>query len=125
MAGEKKKNGRLGRGLDALIPPDLDNVKQESERSRDGEAETKEVERGKKPEIQIDDRVLNEAIKAAKSYSRITIWSPMCVAVFKYLKKTIPEFSMSRVAAELLEKAVKEKYPELWKIVESQFKRKS
>jgi len=38
--------------------------------------------------------------------------------VLRVLKKTTPEFSMSREAAKLLEEAIKSRYPELWKAVE-------
>jgi histone H3/H4 len=42
--------------------------------------------------------------------------------VLKFLKKTTPEFSISREAAKLLEEAVKSKYPEIWKAVEEAMK---
>jgi hypothetical protein len=35
------------------------------------------------------------------------------MSVLRYLRKTTPEFSMSEVASNLLEDAIREKYPEL------------
>jgi len=64
------------------------------------------------------DEVLKTCIEEAQKKPKITVWNPRVVAVMKILKKTTPEFSMSREASRLLEEAVKSKYPELWKTVE-------
>ena len=64
------------------------------------------------------DEVLKICIEEAQKKPKITVWNPRVVAVMKILKKTTPEFSMSREASKLLEEAVKSKYPELWKAVE-------
>lgn len=39
--------------------------------------------------------------------------------MLRVLRKTIPEFSMSNEASELLEEAVRRKYPEIWEKVEA------
>lgn len=49
---------------------------------------------------------------------RITLWSAKSSAVFRYLRKTRPEFSISKEASELIDKAVSEKYPEIWEYFE-------
>jgi len=64
------------------------------------------------------DEVLKRSIEEAKKNPKISIWNPKVVAVLRVLKKTTPEFSMSREASRLLEEAVKSRYPELWKAVE-------
>jgi hypothetical protein len=45
---------------------------------------------------------------------RITLWSSRSSAVFRYLRKTEPEFSISREASILIDEAVSKKYPEIW-----------
>ncbi len=49
---------------------------------------------------------------------RITLWSARSAAVFRYLRKTEPEFSISKEASLMIEEAVSEKYPEIWKLFE-------
>jgi hypothetical protein len=61
----------------------------------------------------IDVRVLNAAIAQGRKDPRISTYSPLVMSVLRYLKKTIPEFSMSETASNLLETAIREKYPEL------------
>ena len=39
-------------------------------------------------------------------------------AVFRYLRKTEPEFSISREASILIDDAVSKKYPEIWDLFE-------
>lgn len=49
---------------------------------------------------------------------RITLWSSQSAAVFRYLRKTEPEFSISKEASILIDEAVSKKYPEIWKLFE-------
>jgi len=58
---------------------------------------------------------LEEAINEAGKNPRISAWSPMASAILRYLRKTVPEFSISNEARNLLEEAVRDKYPDLWK----------
>lgn len=37
-------------------------------------------------------------------------------AVLRYLKKTKPGFSISKEASTLIEKAIKDKYPDIWRL---------
>jgi histone H3/H4 len=68
------------------------------------------------------DEVLKKCIDEAKKNPKISLWSPKASAALRFLKKTTPEFSISREAAKLLEEAVKSKYPEIWKAVEEAMK---
>lgn len=44
----------------------------------------------------------------------ITIYSPRMAAVIRYIANTTPRFSMSKSSAEMLEKGIEERFPELW-----------
>jgi len=57
--------------------------------------------------------ILNRAAIEAIKNPKLTVWSPYAYAVFKYLRKTMPEFSMSQEASSLLDEAVARKYPGL------------
>jgi len=66
----------------------------------------------------IDEASLEMAIRDAEKNPRITLWSKESAAILRYLRKTTPEFSISREAAKVLEEALRNKYPRLWKLVE-------
>lgn len=70
----------------------------------------------------IKDPHLEENIKEVKEIvnknPRITLWSSRSSAVFRYLRKTEPEFSISKEASILIDEAVSKKYPEIWKLFE-------
>jgi hypothetical protein len=51
---------------------------------------------------------------------RISLWSAKSAAVLRLLKKTKPEFSISKEASALIEDAVKDKYPDLWDVIEDE-----
>jgi len=68
------------------------------------------------------DEVLRKSIEEARKSPRLSVWSPKALAVLKFLKKTTPEFSISGEAAKLLEEAVKNRYPEIWRAVEEAMK---
>ena len=59
-----------------------------------------------------------EAIRIAQEEPRISFVSQKVKAVLMYLRKTTPEFNVSRATAALVEEAVKQRYPDLWKRVE-------
>ncbi|WP_370004677.1 hypothetical protein [Methanothermobacter sp. KEPCO 2] len=88
----------LGMGLDALI----------QSRTR---KEVKETADSAPGDVQVE-----AVIREVKRNPRITLWSARSAAVLRYLKKTQPEFSISREASDLIERAVKEKYPEIWEM---------
>jgi hypothetical protein len=115
----KKPGGALGKGLDALIKreeptateldekPTVKNARKKSKPSR----ATKKV--GNDPTVQA---VMMEVNKNP----RISLWSARSAAVLRFLKKTKPEFSISKEASALIEAAVQDKYPEIWKLFQDQ-----
>jgi hypothetical protein len=68
--------------------------------------------------VNIDSQTLNAAIAQGCKDPRISTYSPFVMSVLRYLRKTTPEFSMSEMASDLLENAIREKYPELSKQIE-------
>jgi hypothetical protein len=68
--------------------------------------------------MNIDSQALNAAIAQGCKDPRISTYSPFVMSVLRYLRKTTPEFSMSEMASDLLENAIREKYPELSKQIE-------
>ncbi|BDH78654.1 MAG TPA: hypothetical protein GXX31_02970 [Methanothermobacter sp.] len=93
-----RQNKSLGRGLDALI-------KAKSTTTPQDEPTT--------PPTHPKDKV-KEVLDEVKKNPRITLWSARSAAVLRYLKKTKPEFSISKEASLLIEEAVKNKYPQIW-----------
>ncbi len=57
--------------------------------------------------------ILGHAIKQGLQNPRISSWNPLVMAVLRYRNLTIPAYSMSKEISELLEAAIKEKYPEI------------
>ncbi|MDI3483763.1 MAG: hypothetical protein PWQ74_350 [Methanobacteriaceae archaeon] len=92
-----RQNKSLGKGLDALI------------KAKSTTTPRKEIT----PTTHPKDKV-REVLEDVKKNPRITLWSARSAAVLRYLKKTKPEFSISREASLLIEEAVKNKYPEIW-----------
>ena len=65
-------------------------------------------------EIKIQEEHIAEVKEIVDKNPRITLWSSRSSAVFRYLRKTEPEFSISKEASLLIEEAVAKKYPEIW-----------
>ena len=70
------------------------------------------------PEIKIQEAHVAEVKAIVDKNPRITLWSSRSSAVFRYLRKTEPEFSISKEASLLIEEAVAKKYPEIWALFE-------
>ena len=62
----------------------------------------------------IDNGLIENVILEVRKNPRISLWSAKSAAVLRLLKKTRPEFSISKEASALIEEAVKDKYPDLW-----------
>ncbi|WP_409200250.1 AAA family ATPase [Methanobrevibacter sp. DSM 116169] len=62
---------------------------------------------------------IDEILELVAKNPRITLWSAHSAAVLRYLRKTEPEFSISKEASKLIDEAVKSKYPEIWELFES------
>lgn len=69
-------------------------------------------------EIQRQKEHVEEVKAIVDKNPRITLWSSRSSAVFRYLRKTEPEFSISKEASVLIEEAVAKKYPEIWALFE-------
>ncbi len=72
-------------------------------------------------EIIRDQKILEnvaEVTEIVDKNPRITLWSSQSAAVFRYLRKTEPEFSISKEASRLIDEAVAKKYPEIWELFE-------
>lgn len=112
----KKRNSGLGLGLDALIKEKtVDNaaLKQKQASKKPETLSTSTQVRNQKE----DEDLLKSAIfKEVEKNPRITLWSQKSSAVLRYLKKTQPEFSISKEASILIDEAVKSKYPEIWEL---------
>ena len=104
-------------GEEEIQPTDEEEIPEEEtdEPSQDEESEEEEDEEDIDP-------VVLENVKEVKEIvdknPRITLWSSRSSAVFRYLRKTEPEFSISKEASTLIEEAVSKKYPEIWKLFE-------
>ena len=59
---------------------------------------------------------VDEVKQIVEKNPRITLWSSRSSAVFRYLRKTEPEFSISKEASILIDEAVSKKYPEIWEL---------
>lgn len=93
-----RQNKSLGRGLDALIK---------------AKSTTTPRREPTPPTTHPQDKV-KEVLEEVKKNPRITLWSARSAAVLRYLKKTKPEFSISKEASLLIEEAIKNKYPQIW-----------
>ena len=138
----RKKESALGRGLDALIRPEFNNVdeadnklkktelnKPNSKNIRKNKNKTsKSTKKDKKTtntttnhsekKSSVDDTLVKNVILEVHKNPRISLWSAKSAAVLRLLKKTKPEFSISKEASALIEEAVKNKYPDLWEVFE-------
>ena len=72
------------------------------------------IESKKSIQNTIDQTLVESVIMEVRKNPRISLWSAKSAAVLRLLKKTKPEFSISKEASALIEEAVKDKYPELW-----------
>ena len=66
--------------------------------------------------LEVKQEHIDEVIEIVEKNPRITLWSSKSSAVFRYLRKTEPEFSISKEASILIEEAVSKKYPEIWEL---------
>jgi len=140
---QRKKENALGRGLDALIRNDISveedetkvsnkksNSKNSSKTSRQSDkkaSSTKKVSRQsgirsniKNNDSSIDPVLVESVMIEVRKNPRISLWSAKSAAVLRLLKKTKPEFSISKEASALIEDAVKDKYPDIWDVIENE-----
>jgi hypothetical protein len=140
----RKKESALGKGLDALIKPDFVEEKKTEEKTNQKlkpqsstnkrkkgynnniskskkniskekvtrQSEIESIDNEIKPSI--DQNLVENVVLEVRKNPRISLWSAKSAAVLRLLKKTKPEFSISKEASSLIEEAVKDKYPDLW-----------
>jgi hypothetical protein len=92
-----------------------------------GTRESGDISRGSEiltPESGINVNILGQAIKQGTENPRISSWNPLVMAVLRYRNLTIPAYSMSKEISELLEIAVRGRYPELSEQVEKALAKK-
>lgn len=133
MSPRKKQESALGRGLDALIRKDyLEEEEEKPTKSRKKQSKsTSSTAQEDKPEISdtktktqvsksstVDDKIVDAVLLEVHKNPRISLWSAKSAAVLRFLKKTKPEFSISNEASLLIEEAVKDRHPDIWKIFE-------
>lgn len=101
------------------VEEDIEEEPQAEEEASEEEIEEEAEDEDEKEDI--DPQVLanvNEVKEIVEKNPRITLWSSRSSAVFRYLRKTEPEFSISKEASILIDEAVSKKYPEIWKLFE-------
>lgn len=102
--------------------PDEEVIDDDSETETDIEEEVEEDDEEEVEEESSDFDYNPKHVEEVKAIvdknPRITLWSSRSSAVFRYLRKTEPEFSISKEASILIDEAVSKKYPEIWKLFE-------
>lgn len=119
---------------DDTVEKDVNNENNEK-KVLDNEIQTEDVDNNQKSEDlssnQSSEEIISDTQEVKKQENvaevldivdknpRITLWSSRSAAVFRYLRKTEPEFSISREASILIDEAVSKKYPEIWKLFDN------
>ncbi|RAP50494.1 MAG: hypothetical protein BZ133_05435 [Methanosphaera sp. SHI613] len=107
----------LGRGLDALIQKQED--KKPSKKAKKAR-KTTPTTRNTNSFMVLNQEKIDEIKEEVSENPRISLWSVKSASTLKYLKKTIPEFSISNEASLLLEEAISKKYPEIWELFDEE-----
>jgi hypothetical protein len=112
-------SGLRSKDSGVLRPESVPRIKESEDISSDSGVSSKEYGVGSRDSVvrRIDMDALNQAIKQGSDNPRISSWNPSVMAVLRYKNLTTPAYSMSKEISELLEIAVKEKYPELYTLV--------
>ncbi|HMK53787.1 MAG TPA: AAA family ATPase [Methanobacteriaceae archaeon] len=124
MNPPKKAGGALGKGLDALIKKEdvkAPIMKKTADVKKKSSKKSPKASSGKlPPKISVDDQAIHDVLLEVHKNPRISLWSARSAAVLRFLKKTKPEFSISKEASALIEAAVEDKYPDIWKLFQDQ-----
>ena len=107
---EKTKNSTSKRRNKVINTP----LKPKKIRNKNKISTQTEIESDIKNKNSIDEGLVENVILEVRKNPRISLWSAKSAAVLRLLKKTKPEFSISKEASDLIEGAVKDKYPDLW-----------
>lgn len=73
--------------------------------------------------IEVKEDIVRSALDGVRDVYVLSIWSPVSTAVLRYLRMTTPLYSISKDSRELIEQALQEKYPALWRAVEVEMAR--
>ena len=65
---------------------------------------------------EINKEIIPEIIQTVTKNPRITLWSIQSASVLRYLRKTRPEFSISKEASLLIDNLIKVKYQDIWNL---------
>ena len=94
-----------------------EGIREDSESSKDISSDKRVEDSLQNPQkAQVDLAHVEEVKEIVDKNPRITLWSARSSAVFRYLRKTEPEFSISKEASTLIDEAVSKKYPEIWEL---------
>lgn len=101
----------LGKGLDALIqkPKEKNSSAKKVEKTPTSKSSVNST-------LLLSDDKIEEIKKEVEKNPRISLWSIKSAACLRYLKKTTPEFSISKEASNILENAISNEYPEIWEL---------
>lgn len=102
----------LGKGLDALIQ----KPKEKNNSTKEDVEETSSSKLSVNSTLLLSDDKIEEIKNEVEKNPRISLWSIKSAACLRYLKKTTPEFSISKEASNILENAISKEYPEIWKL---------
>ena len=119
---EENKQGEDSSNDEEVISEEVsDDVEEDKENEENSEASEdlsgavrSEEDLQTPQEIKIQEEHVAEVKEIVDKNPRITLWSSRSSAVFRYLRKTEPEFSISKEASILIDEAVAKKYPEIW-----------
>lgn len=99
----------------------IDNQKDNAQKPKENENSSNNNTITEEKPVQEDSVVqkhVEEVLEIVRKNPRITLWSVHSSAVFRYLRKTQPEFSISNEASSLIDEVVSQKYPEIWQLFE-------
>ncbi|KZX12546.1 hypothetical protein [Methanobrevibacter curvatus] len=118
---ENKKTDKIAtdENIETSLPQDQDNDLKSTNLKPTNDS--KNIESDVSQDLSIDPIVesnVNDVKKVIGKNPRITLWSVKSAAVLRYLRKTKPEFSISKEASELIDEAISNKYPEIWELFE-------
>ena len=101
---------------------EVDSDDKEDVDVEDVETPSQDVHSDESDEEIVEDQIVLENVaevtEIVNKNPRITLWSSQSAAVFRYLRKTEPEFSISKEASRLIDEAVAKEYPEIWELFE-------
>lgn len=99
----------------------IDNQKDNAQKPKENENSSNNntiTEEKPDQEDSVVQKHVEEVLEIVRKNPRITLWSVHSSAVFRYLRKTQPEFSISNEASSLIDEVVSQKYPEIWQLFE-------